>query len=128
MVNAGEAILALGMHKRLEDDFKDALRAKDQQYNRYKFIAKSHVHSARSELAARRIVEDKLISALKAENANHPLASKEAVEAAVDDEWAKQLVNPEVIKRTFPDGKLPDGTVVTLEDGTPGTYKIDGVD
>ena len=128
MANAGEAILALGMHKRLEDDFKDALRARDQQHNRYKFIAKSHVHGLRSRLAACSIVEDKLISALKAENANHPLASKEAVEAAVDDELARQCVNPEVIKRTFPDGKLPDGTIVTLEDDSLGNYSIDGVD
>ena len=64
---------------------------------------------------------------LKAENANHPLASKEAVEAAVDDEYARQLLNHEVIRRTFPDGKLPDGTVVMTDDG-PETYRIDGVD
>ena len=63
---------------------------------------------------------------LKAENANHPLASKEAVEAAVDDEWARQLLNPEVIRKTFPDGILPDGTVVTLEDGSPGGIRSTG--
>ena len=43
-------------------------------------------------------------------------------------EYARQLLNSEVIRRTFPDGKLPDGTVVALEDGTPGVHRIDGVD
>lgn len=75
------------------------------------FRAKSHVHGLRAVIYARKVTEDKLIDALKAENANHPLASKEAVEAAVEDERVKALLNPDVIKRTYKDGKLPKDAV-----------------
>jgi hypothetical protein len=46
-----------------------------------------------------------LIAALKLENANHPLASREAVEAAVEDARVRALLNPDVIKLTYKDGK-----------------------
>ena len=78
----------------------------------YIFRAKGQVHGLRSSLYGHRVVEDMLISALKAENANHPLASRDAVDAAVVDARAKALLNPEVIKRTYPDGKLPNGVIV----------------
>jgi hypothetical protein len=50
-------------------------------------------------------------AALKAENANHPLASKEAVEAIVREKGPEALLDPEVIKKTYPDGVLPKGAV-----------------
>jgi hypothetical protein len=55
--------------------------------NQYAFCAKSQIHGFRATMAGRRFAEDQLIAALKAENANHPLASKEAVEALVE-EWS----------------------------------------
>ena len=79
--------------------------------DKYMFRAKGQVHGLRSVIHARKVTEDQLIAALKAENANHPLASKEAVEAAVEDERVKALLNPDVIKRTYKDGKLPDGVI-----------------
>lgn len=79
--------------------------------NQYVFRAKSHVHGLRANIFARKIAEDRLIAALKAENANHPLASKEAVEALVDENMRKELLDPEVVKRTYPDGVLPEGAV-----------------
>ena len=80
-------------------------------YNAYVFRAKSHVHGLRAAGYAHELTEDKLIAALKAENANHPLASKEAVEAAFEDERVKALLNPDVIKRTYPNGALPKDAV-----------------
>ena len=82
-----------------------------EEANQFIFRAKSQVHGMRSSIYGHRIVEDQLIAALKAENANHPLASREAVDAAVKDECARALVNPEVIKKTYPDGNLPDGAI-----------------
>lgn len=76
----------------------------------WKRAAKSHVHSLRAFSAAHKMTEDQLIAALKAENANHPLASREAVDAAVDQANFQTIIDPEIIKRTYPDGKLPEGT------------------
>lgn len=88
-----------------------ALNQVERNYEKFVFRAKSHVHGLRAQVYSRQVTEDALIAALKAENANHPLASKEAVEAAVEDARARALLNPEVIKRTYPDGKLPEGAV-----------------
>lgn len=81
-------------------------------HQNYVFRAKGQIHGFRAYLHGHRVAEDMLIAALKAENANHPLASREAVDAAVLDERARALVNPEVIKKTYPDGKLPDGVII----------------
>jgi len=86
-------------------------KAWEDHYNQYVFRAKSHVHGLRAIAYAHEHTEDQLIAALKAENANHPLASREAVDAAFEDERVRMLLDPEVIKRTYPDGKLPDGAV-----------------
>jgi len=82
-----------------------------QGFEKYVFRAKSHVHGARAVIYCHKLAEDKLIEALKLENANHPLASREAVDAVIDKEYPAALLNPEVIKRTYPDGKLPKGAV-----------------
>lgn len=76
----------------------------------WKRTARSHVHLLRAFSAAHKMTEDQLIAALKAENANHPLASREAVDAAVDQANFQTIIDPEIIKRTYPDGKLPEGT------------------
>lgn len=79
--------------------------------NRYIFRAKGQVHGLRAAIYGHLIAEDNLIAALKAENANHPLASREAVDMAVKDERLKALSNSEVIRKTYPDGILPKGAV-----------------
>lgn len=79
-------------------------------YEKYVFRAKGHVHTFRSVLHARKVVEDQLIAALKAENANHPLASKEAVEAVCEEARLRAVIDPEVIRRTYPEG-LPEGVL-----------------
>lgn len=121
-MGTGDFILGAALFDRSQSD---ARKAKDSalyyarqsgemegKYNRYVFAAKSHVHGLRAQVYAHEITEEKLIAALKAENANHPLASREAVDAAVEDMRVKALVNADVIKRTYPDGKLPEGAVV----------------
>ena len=82
-----------------------------EEHHKFVFSARSHVHSLRAVDHAHVRTEELLIAALKAENPNHPLASKEAVEAFFEVERVKALVNPEIIKRTFPSGKLPEGTI-----------------
>ncbi len=110
----GAGILALGEISRSGNQ---ARRAENQaveihnQYSAYVFKAKSHVHGARSIIHAHKVTEDMLIAALQAENANHPLASREAVDVAVEKERVKALTNPDVIKRTYPDGKLPNDCI-----------------
>lgn len=91
--------------------------AQNIAHKEYVFRAKSHVHGLRAEKQAHQRVEDQLIAALKAENANHPLASSEAVNTALDREFIKALTDPEVIKRTYPDGRLPEGAIIP-PDGT----------
>lgn len=110
----GAGILALGEISRSGNQ---ARRAENQaveihnQYSAYVFKAKSHVHGARSTIHAHKVTEDMLIAALQAENANHPLASREAVDIAVEKERVKALTNPVVIKRTYPDGILPKDAI-----------------
>ena len=128
--NWGIAILAMGEQQAAENKAARmsgagsaaASAVLNQQFNQYVFRAKSHVHGFRALVDAHKQVEDELIAALKTENANHPLASKEAVDAAVEVKCIKALLNPEVIKKTYPDGKLPKGAV----GGDPlGTRSID---
>lgn len=88
-----------------------ALKKLKYAHEDFVFRVKGQVHGLRSALHGRRVVEDDLIAALKAENANHPLASREAVEEAVLDARAAALLNPEVIKKTYPDGILPKGVI-----------------
>jgi hypothetical protein len=114
----GLGILALGELSRVENEARrrsaDAAMAsirESKEVLNYVFRAKSHVHGLRAAIYGHRIAEDKLIEALKLENANHPLASREAVEAIAKEEGTAALFNPEVIKKTYPDGKLPEGAV-----------------
>jgi len=112
MANYGELLLATAMGERmaLNSATADINRIIGQHKN-YVFAAKSQIHGFRASLAARRFAEDQLIAALKAENANHPLASKEAVEAIVREKGPEALLDPEVIKKTYPNGVLPEGAV-----------------
>jgi hypothetical protein len=89
----------------------EGMAAREDYHDKYVFRAKSHVHGLRAGIYGHRVTEDKLIEALKLENANHPLASREAVDAVIDKEYAAALLNPEVIRKTYPDGKLPKGAV-----------------
>jgi hypothetical protein len=76
------------------------------------FLAKGQVHGYRSGIKGHRLVEKDLIAALKAENANHPLASEEAVEALINEYANAAIIDPEVIKKTYPDGILPEGVFI----------------
>lgn len=80
-------------------------------HDKFVFKATSQVHGLRSCIHGHKMAEDQLIAALKLENASHPLASREAVDAILDIEMPKALYNPDVIKKTFPDGVLLPGIV-----------------
>ena len=132
--NLGVALYGLARLESAEDGVRIAkrntnavqaeLNAVESELNTAKFIAKSHVHGLRAALVARKNIEAELVEALKAANANHPLASKEAVEAAVENERVKAILDPEVIKKTYPDGKLPKNAV----SGDPlGTYSVNNL-
>ena len=112
--NTGAAILGLAQLSKANRETDNVVRAHNKvvdHYADYIFRAKSRVHGYRALVHAKNIAENQLIAALKAENASHPLASKEAVDAVVEDERVKALLNPEVIKETYPDGNLPKGAV-----------------
>ena len=96
-------------------------RSWEKTHGSYVFRAESHVHKLRANIVAHERVKDLLIAALKAENANHPLASKEAIDAAVENERVKAILDPEVIIETYKDGKLPEGAVAG---SPPGGYSI----
>lgn len=133
-MNIGTNILGLAMLDRATSDAREAKEsslyyakksgAAEGKLLAWKRTAKSHVHSLRAFSAAHEMTEDQLIAALKAENANHPLASREAVDAAIDQANFQTIIDPEIIKRTYPDGKLPEGTYTPaggglLIDGLP---------
>lgn len=101
-----------------------ALNKEIKNHDNYVYYAKGHVHGLRAQVYARKITEDTLIAALKVENANHPLASREVVEKAFQDELCRALLNPEVIKRTYPNGVLPEGIVIG---NPPEIVVIDGM-
>ena len=119
-MNIGTNILGLAMLDRATSDARQAKEsslyyareagAAEGKLRAWKRTARSHVHLLRAFSAAHKMTEDQLIAALKAENANHPLASREAVDAAVDQANFQTIIDPEIIKRTYPDGKLPEGT------------------
>jgi len=89
----GVGLLALGEISRAENKSRrvidDANQKLDEAWegrdaaiaekNRLVFAAKSQIHLFRSRIEGRIMAEDELISALKAENPSHPLASREVV-------------------------------------------------
>jgi len=105
-------------NQRLEDAWEGrtaAIAEKDQ----LTFAAKSQVHGLRARFAAKVLVEDELITALKGESPNHPLASRAAVDALFDKYRMKTPYDLEVIKKTYPDGVVPEGAI-PIVNGEPG--------
>lgn len=113
-INYGLSVLALSMQSNADERAKaqeKEIKNLNDGLKNHVFRAKGQVHGLRAMIHGHKIAENELIAALKAENANHPLASREAVDAAMMDAYARSLLDPDVIKRTYPDGKLPDGVV-----------------
>lgn len=127
-MDAGYAILAMAELSRRDNAAQDHVIAahRDQNanvalgaewkehHNKFVFAAKSHVHGLRSSIHGHNMAEDQLIAALKLENADHPLASRETVDAIVFEEQAKALFNQDVIRKTYPNGGgvLPEGAAM----------------
>jgi len=105
-------------NRRLEEAWEgrnDVIAEKDQ----LTFAAKSQIHGLRARFAAKVLVEDELITALKAESPNHPLASRAAVDALFDKYRMKTPYDLGVIKKTYPDGIVPEGAI-PIVNGEPG--------
>lgn len=116
MANYGELLLASAIGERRALNATSGVVADlnelAETHKKYVFAAKSHVHGLRAYLHGRKLTEDQLIEALKAENANHPLASREAVDALDEANRIKSLTDHEIIKKTYPDGVLPKGAII----------------
>ncbi len=133
----GVGLLALGEISRAENKSRrvidDANQKLDEAWegrdaaiaekNRLVFAAKSQIHLFRSRIEGRIMAEDELISALKAENPSHPLASREVVDTLADKYRIKAAYDPNVIKHTWASGVAPEGAI-PIVDGEPGA--IDG--
>jgi len=131
--NVGAGILVLGELRRVENDARYEISEAVNETNRARvehdaaiaekdqltFAAKSQVHGLRARFAAKVLVEEELITALKAESPNHPLASRAAVDALFDKYRMKTPYDLEVIKKTYPDGVVPEGAI-PIVNGEPG--------
>lgn len=130
---AGAGVLVMGELRHVENQSKRAVNAANQeamaaaeerdvaiaQKNQLVFAAKSQIHLFRSRIEGRILVENDLISALKAANPNHPLVSRDAVDALAEKYCIKATFDPEVIKLTWPSGVAPEGAIPII-DGKPG--------
>jgi hypothetical protein len=116
-----------GRHNRARDqaisDGIDEANARNAIIDRYRgyladltFTAKSQIHSLRTTVGAHELVEDELIAVIKDLEPDHPLADKDVVVAMVMMKRNLSGVDPVVIKRTYPDGKIPEGAVVMVGD------------
>lgn len=131
-INAGTGIYVMGelnradaAARRIASERNEAILERNEaieESNRIVFAALSQIHGFRAQIQARRWVEDELISALRTENADHPLAERAIVEALFEKKRSVAMRDESVVKRTFPLG-LPTGAVIDC-DGVPGV--VDG--
>lgn len=131
-INAGTGIYVMGelnradaAARRVANERNEAILERNEaieESNRIVFAALSQIHGFRAQIQARRWVEDELITALRAENADHPLAERAVVEALFEKKRSVAMRDESVVKRTFPFG-MPTGAVVDC-DGVPGV--VDG--
>lgn len=132
-IGSGAALYALGevaraqneanrAHDAATDRVAAARAQRDEaiEYgNQLAFTALSQIHGFRAQIQARRWVADELIAALHAENPGHPLAHREVIEALFDQIRLKAMADESVIRKTFPDGVVPEGAILRGSDGSP---------
>ena len=135
--NAGAGILVMGELSRIENNASREISAATASataagyraasakldLERITFAAKSQIHGLRARNNAHELTEDQLIAALKAENPSHPLADRDAVDVIFEENRQSSLYDLKTIKRTYPDGLIPDGSMPDV-DGHPGV--VDG--
>ena len=68
--------------------------------------AKAHIHALRTRNKARQEVEASMSEVIAKYEPDNPLTSPEHVEALVDVLQAERFEDPEIVKRTYPDGKI----------------------
>ena len=135
--NVGAGILVMGELSRIENNASREIGAATASATaagyraataelilaRITFAAKSQIHWLRARNNAHKLTEDQLIAALKAENPSHPLADRDAVDVIFEENRQSSLYDLKTIKRTYPDGLIPDGSMPDV-DGHPGV--VDG--
>lgn len=131
--NVGAGILVLGELSRIENnaarETADAKAESTAQWYRaanaerktkeITFSAKSQIHGLRARIEAHVQTEDMLIAALKEENPSHPLADRDAVNMIFEEKRNATPFDPKIIKRTYPDGVIPEGVIPDVG-GRPG--------
>lgn len=132
-IGSGAALYALGevaraqneanrAHDAATDRVAAARAQRDEaiEYsNQLAFTALSQIHGFRAQIQARRWVADELIAALHAENPGHPLAHREVIEALFDKIRDKAMFDESVIRKTYPDGVVPEGAILRSSGGSP---------
>jgi hypothetical protein len=144
--NVGAGILVLGELSHIENNARRATEAANSAASSARIgealaqreteqitrAAKSQIHNLRAWHTAHLQTEDQLIAALKEESPNHPLADRDVVDVITQERRLVALFDRETIKRTFPDGVLPEGmtpdfngspTVIAGEPGYPKPVK-----
>ena len=120
--NVGAGILVMGELSRIENNASREigaanLAASTASYEaanarldleRITFAAKSQIHGLKTNVQAHIQTEDELIAALKAENPNHPLADRDAVDVLYGERKIAASLDPSLIKKTYPSGVLPE--------------------
>ena len=82
---------------------------------RVMFAGKSQIHGLRASIASHVLAEDVLIAALKAENPSHPLADRDVFDVLVSNNDRVTTFDPKIIRRTWPDGVIPEGAAPEVD-------------
>lgn len=138
--NVGAGILVLGELSHIENNARRATEAAnsaatsamygeaiaERKTKEITFAAKSQIHAFRAAMDAHEMTEDQLIAALKEENPNHPLADRDAVDVIFEENRISKLHDAKTIKRTYPDGVIPEGSIRQKSNGRDMLCPIGG--
>ena len=72
----------------------------------FAYSAWAHIHALRAKSEAHVKVEAELARIIAEHDPTNPLASVENIEKLVNSKFAKNIEDPEIIKRTYPDGEI----------------------
>lgn len=138
--NVGASILAMGELSRIENQARDSAASAAASNTAaihagwgetvakratatITFAAKSQIHGMRARIESHILAENELISALRTVCPNHPLVDRDVVNEIVERGISVTRLDPEVIKRTYPSGVIPDGAMPEVA-GMPGVVGV----
>ena len=99
----GDAEIAEMRYDRVNDLYREAT-----------ILGKAQVHNMRARHTAHVAVEKEMGEVIAKYEPNNPLTDPDEIEKKVDTLQVKYALDPEVIKRTYPDGKI-EGDPCPLE-------------